>query len=241
MAELASARKIHFHVDAAWGGPVLFSKLHRKILAGIERADTVTIDGHKQLYLPMGTGVVLMKDPQLARVIEKSANYIVRAGSRDLGRRAVEGSRPATSLYLHAALHLIGQSGYEALIDAGIDRAHFMAGAIRARPDFELLAEPELNILVYRYIPPEIRGRTPSRAENEAINALNVRLQETQREDGRAFISRTLLANTRHGPDLPIVSLRAVLANPLTGKEDIEAVLAEQSRLGNALAAQPRP
>ncbi len=120
----------------------LLAEQHRGLLAGIEQADTVTIDGHKQLYLPMGTGVVLMKNPSLARAIEKSANYIVRAGSRDLGRRAVEGSRPATSLYLHAALHLIGQRGYEALIDAGIDRARYLAGAIRKRRDFESSPSP---------------------------------------------------------------------------------------------------
>lgn len=236
LAELARARRIHLHVDAAWGGPVLFSRAHRQLLAGIERADTITIDGHKQLYLPMGTGVVLMRDPFLARAIEKSANYIVRAGSRDLGRRAVEGSRPATSLFLHAALHLIGQRGYETLIDSGIDRAQYMASSIRRRPDFELLAEPTLNILVYRYVPEALQGGRPTRAQNEALNALNVRLQEAQRERGRAFISRTMLQNTRHGPELPIVSLRAVLANPLTTREDIDAVLAEQAKLGRELS-----
>ncbi len=82
---------------------------------------------------------------------------------------------------------------------------------------------------------------TPTPEQNERLNALNVKLQETQREAGRAFISRTLLANTRHGDQVPIVSLRAVLANPLTTHEDIEAVLEEQARIGNALAAQPRP
>jgi putative pyridoxal-dependent aspartate 1-decarboxylase len=236
LADVAHRRGIHFHVDAAWGGPVLFSRTHRGLLRGIERADTVTIDGHKQLYLPMGTGVVLMKEPHMARSIEKSAQYIVRAGSRDLGRRAVEGSRPATSLFLHAALHLIGHRGYGALIDAGIERAHHMADAIRARTDFELLAEPELNILVYRYVPPEVHGREPTPEENERLNALNVRLQETQREEGRTFISRTLLTNTRHGVGTPVVSLRAVLANPLTTREDIHSVLAEQARLAGMLA-----
>jgi Glutamate decarboxylase and related PLP-dependent proteins len=56
MADLARELDCHFHVDAAWGGPTLFSDRHRHLLAGIERADSVTIDAHKQLYVPMGGG-----------------------------------------------------------------------------------------------------------------------------------------------------------------------------------------
>ena len=88
---------VHFHVDAAWGGPMLFSK-HRGRLAGIERADSVTIDGHKQLYVPLGIGLVLFRDPDTARSIEQQARYTIRAGSGDLGRRSIEGSRPAMAL-----------------------------------------------------------------------------------------------------------------------------------------------
>ncbi|MGW8958174.1 aminotransferase class V-fold PLP-dependent enzyme [Paenibacillus sp. NPDC055715] len=60
IAELARARDIHFHVDAAWGGPLLMSDVHACKLRGIERASTVTIDGHKQMYLPMGIGILLL-------------------------------------------------------------------------------------------------------------------------------------------------------------------------------------
>ncbi len=60
IAKIAQENNIHFHVDAAWGGPIIFSRKHQHKLAGIEKADSVTIDGHKQLYLPMGIGMVLM-------------------------------------------------------------------------------------------------------------------------------------------------------------------------------------
>ena len=122
LAELAAAARdhgVHFHVDAAWGGPVMFSNRHRHLLRGIEQADSVTLDGHKQLYLPMGVGMVLLRNPALAQVVEKSARYIVRRGSADLGRRALEGSRPASSLFVHAALSILGREGYEFLIDEG--------------------------------------------------------------------------------------------------------------------------
>ncbi len=56
LADFAAEIGCHFHVDAAWGGPTLFSSTHRRLLKGIERADSVTIDAHKQLYVPMARG-----------------------------------------------------------------------------------------------------------------------------------------------------------------------------------------
>lgn len=242
MADLAASHGCHFHVDAAWGGPVLFSKTHRHLLQGIDRADSVTIDGHKQFYLPMGIGISLFREPELARSVETSANYILRAGSADPGRRTIEGSRPATAIYLHGALHMIGQTGYQNLIDDGIAKAGFLARAIEARPSFELLAEPQLNIVVYRYIPPAlreaVRSGTVSAAENAMIDNLNRRLQEDQRNRGASFVSRTTLSNTRYGPTSPIISLRVVLANPLTTRADLMAVLDEQVALGEQIAAE---
>ncbi|HEY0782072.1 MAG TPA: pyridoxal-dependent decarboxylase, partial [Thermoanaerobaculia bacterium] len=239
MADLAAEAQVHFHVDAAWGGPTLFSARNRHLLRGIERADTVTIDGHKQLYLPMGIGMLLFRDPHAAAAIEKQARYTLRAGSGDLGKRSLEGSRPAMVLYLHAALHLIGRRGYEALIDEGIRKARAMADAIRRRPEFELLAEPELNLLVYRYIPEGLRDRardgTLDEAANRTINELNDALQRTQGRAGQSFVSRTALETTRYGRSVPIVALRVVLANPLTTDDDILAVLDEQVARAPAL------
>jgi len=241
MADIAAEAGIHFHVDAAWGGPTLFSKRHRSKLAGIERADSVTIDGHKQLYLPLGIGLLLFKDPQTARSIEQQARYTIRAGSGDLGRRSLEGSRPAMVVFLHAALHLLGHRGYEILVDEGIRKTDFLASSIRRRPEFELLAEPELNILVYRYVPLPMRARVASRNvtvdDNRRMNELNEALQRTEGRAGTSFVSRTALETTCYGPEIPIVALRVVLANPLTDEKDIEAVLDEQVATARALEA----
>jgi glutamate decarboxylase len=236
LAELAREYGVHLHVDAAWGGPVLFSDRHRHKLRGIDKADSVTIDGHKQLYLPVGLGTVLFRDPELARGIEKVANYVARPPSRDLGKRTLEGSRPALSLYVHAALAIMGRRGFEWLIDQGIDKTHYFRESVSRRPELELLAEPELNILVYRYVPARERprlGRTGDQGpDNELINGVNRRLQEQQFSEGMGFVSRTLLSNTRYGAGVPVVALRAVLANPMTTPAHIDAVLEEQLRLG---------
>jgi len=238
MAAIAQSARIHFHVDAAWGGPLLFSQQHAHKLAGIAQADSVTIDGHKQLYLPMGLGMVLLRRPDLASAIEKQAQYIVRAGSLDLGKRSLEGSRASMVLFLHAALNLIGQAGYEGLINRGMQRSQEMAKLIGDRAEFELLAEPETNILLYRYIPDP--WRTPTRhqtltpSDQQSINQFNQALQQAQFTAGRSFVSRTTVTTAHYGAE-PITALRIVLANPLTTPADLEAVLEDQIQIAKSL------
>lgn len=232
MSEVAAEVGAHFHIDAAWGGALLFSRQHRRRLEGIDLADSVTIDGHKQLYLPMGIGMVLLKHPHLAKAIERNARYIVRANSIDLGKRTLEGSRPAMAMFLHAALHLIGRRGYEFLFNESIRKTQYMADLVRVDPTFELLVEPQMNILNYRAIPEPLQQRAAmgqlSPADNQLINEFNIKLQRLQRQAGRTFVSRTTLDRTRYGQGVSIVSLRSVIANPLTTEADIRAVLDNQ-------------
>ncbi len=240
IAEIAQEAQAHFHVDAAWGGPLIFSQQHRHKLAGIERADSVTIDGHKQLYLPMGIGMVFLREPHMASSIEKQASYTMRKGSFDLGKRALEGSRPGMALFLHAGLNLIGLKGYEFLIDEGIRKTQYMADRICIMPEFQLLAEPDTNLITYRYIPEPFRElvarKQLTEMDNQIINKFNERLQKIQRQIGRTFISRTTKTTTCFGKEILIVALRAVIANPLTTEEDIDAVLNDQIQIAKEIS-----
>ena len=235
LADFALELGCHFHVDAAWGGPTLFSDRYRSLLAGIEWADSVAIDAHKQLYVPMGAGMVVFKDPTALSAIEHHANYILRHGSKDLGSHTLEGSRPGMSMLVHAGFSIIGRKGYELLIDMGIERAKTFADMICRHPDFELTSEPELNILTYRYAPHCVqqalekataRQRT---CMNALLDQICMLLQKYQREAGKTFVSRTRLRVARHGEDLTV--LRVVLANPLTTNEILEGILHEQCEI----------
>ena len=233
LADLAAELGCHFHVDAAWGGPTLFSATHRSLLAGIERADSVTIDAHKQLYVPMGAGMVLFKDPHSLTAIEHHANYILRHGSKDLGSHTLEGSRPGKALLVHAGLSIIGRKGYELLIDLGIEKARMFAAKIEKHPNFELITAPELNILTYRFNPSWLQDRLPHLSDerqqriNLLLDQVTQEVQKRQREAGKTFVSRTRLRCRRYSSE-QITVFRSVLANPLSGADILAAVLDEQ-------------
>ncbi len=235
LADLSAEFGCHFHVDAAWGGPTLFSDRHRHLLAGIERADSVTIDAHKQLYVPMGSGMVVFRNPTAAEAIEHHANYILRHGSKDLGSHTLEGSRPGMALLVHAGLSIIGRKGYELLIDLGIERARTFAAMILQHPDFELTSEPELNILTYRYCPATVQRHLADASTDECsrinttLDQVCQLLQKHQREAGRTFVSRTRLRTSRYDEEITV--LRSVLANPLTTDEILSSVLEEQCEI----------
>ncbi|CAE8583764.1 unnamed protein product [Polarella glacialis] len=239
LAELAKSYGTHFHVDAAWGGPCLFSRTLSPMLRGIESADSVTIDGHKQLFMPMGSGMLLLRDPEKSNMVSKTASYIIRQGSSDLGRFTLEGSRPGAAIYMHANLSCIGARGYEALMDRSVRVCRYMAQALRSMRSgtFEVLFEPMINILLYRYVPQRLRsrlscekGRTQLSEEDwRELDEANASLQDRQKAEGRTFVSRTSVLDVRHGRRL--VALRVVIGNPLTEESDIDEVIADQLRI----------
>lgn len=233
IAHIARAHDCHFHVDAAWGGASLMSNKYRHLLKGIELADSVTIDAHKQMYIPMGAGMVLFKNPQSMQAIEHHAEYILRQGSKDLGAYTLEGSRSGIAMLVYASLHILGRPGYELLINESIEKAKYFADLIKQHPDFELISEPELCLLTYRYVPQKVQQAlkvaTPEQAQalHQELNLLTQFIQKIQRENGKSFVSRTLLTPAKYNFEKTNV-LRVVLANPLTTKEILQSVLAEQ-------------
>ena len=236
IAEVCQKTDCHFHVDAAWGGATLMSNNHRHLLDGIELADSVTIDAHKQLYVPMGAGMVLFKNPDAMTAIEHHAQYILRKGSKDLGSHTLEGSRSGMAMLVYASMHIISRPGYELLIDQSINKARYFADLITEQNDFELVSEPELCLLTYRYIPEHVQealkqANSSDKVKlNELLNELTKFIQKKQRETGKSFVSRTQLTPEKWNHQ-PIIVFRVVLANPLTGHDILSAIIDEQREI----------
>lgn len=229
IADMAAEFGIHFHVDAAWGGPVMFSSSKQKI-AGIERADTVTLDGHKQLYTPMGCGLCFLRDPEQIQTVQKTANYIIRKESYDLGKFTMEGSRPAVALFLHANLEIMGVRGLGALLDRCIRHTQYMVKSLRATGQFEEVLMPMTNILLYRYVPKAYRSKGKcTEDENKDFDRINIALQTAQKRAGKTFVSRTTIFSPAQ--QCRVVALRVVIANPLTCECHIDATLADQLKI----------
>jgi glutamate decarboxylase len=246
MADICAEHEIHFHVDAAWGGPTLLSESYRRLLSGIERADSVAIDGHKQFYMPMTCGMVIFQHPKALDAVSYHARYINRPGSVDLGIRSISGSREATSLILGSSLKIMGAGGYALLIDHGIETARAFAEQIRRRKDFELISPPELNILTYRVCPRHLKQQLETddpvqrKAVNERLNRLNRDLQRRQREAGKSFVSRTTLSGPATGQQEMVV-LRAVIMNPMTTVEILNDILDEQQLILSRIEGEASP
>jgi fengycin family lipopeptide synthetase D len=243
LGKVAREFNVHFHVDAAFGGGYLFSESLATKLKGIEGSDSVTICGHKQLYLPIGLSVCLLRDETTATFSENNTMYQARRGGVDLGKHTLEGSRPFLSLVLHGALKIVGKEGYREIIQSNFERAQLFKKLIRNHISFELLEESDLNIVLYRYLPVEMRniGSEKSRTPQQIVqlNSLNRNLQKTQFEKGNSFVSYTELH--AHNDSLATeVFLRAVLMNPYTTEDHLNEILNEQLDIAGEILKLPR-
>ncbi|KAJ3161673.1 hypothetical protein HDU86_006443 [Geranomyces michiganensis] len=258
IAAVCAARRIHFHVDGAWGAPLVFSAEHRRKLKGIELADSITVDGHKQLYTPMGLGLLLLKEPTTAHSIRKTANYIIRHNSPDLGKFTLEGSRPATSLHLHASLYLLGRDGLATLVTRSATLARQMAARVATHPSgcFQPLHVPETNIFLFRYLHRAVRrkiqeGHLLTNEEEERVGECTRRIQiEIASNAGSEPIDSTSFPQTTAAPSAGFVSrtcvrfrgrdtdaFRVVIANPLTSWDDVEDVVRSVVAVGEKVEA----
>ncbi|MFW6366970.1 MAG: pyridoxal-dependent decarboxylase [Spirochaetota bacterium] len=242
---IASERQIHFHVDAAWGGPVLFVKDYKHLFTGIEKADSVTFDSHKLLYLPLSMGMVLFRNEHDLSHIRHTTSYVVRKQSRDLGKFTIEGSRPFTALRPWVALKVIGSEGFRLLFENAFSMTSYLRTKIDIHPNFEAMNTPELFICNYRFVPEEVKQKLlellPERDDprqlkkvqriNRHLNDLNLQLHREIRNNNRSFVSRTILEATKYAPD-EILVLRAITINPLTDNRIIHEILLEHDELG---------
>ena len=141
-------------------------------------------------------------------------------------------------MLIQSGLRILAREGYEILIDQGIDKAATFAEMINTETDFELITKPELNILTYRYCPEKVqRALTIAdslQAErlNTCLSRITKFIQKTQRERGKAFVSRTRLEPARYFHH-PCIVFRVVLANPLTMKEILADIFKEQRELSS--------
>lgn len=165
IADLCAAEQLWLHVDAAYGGFFLLTERGRATLAGIERADSVTLDPHKGLFLPYGTGCIVVRDREtLRRAHSVSADYLPAPQTDhdrwDFAEMSPELSRDARGLRVWLPIKLSGAAVFREQLDEKLDLAQFAADAVRAHPELEVVVEPALSLFAFR-----VRGPDPAQAE----------------------------------------------------------------------------
>ena len=209
MIDLARAHNCWVHVDGAFGLFAAVSERTAHLVEGVERADSVTVDGHKWLNVPYDSGYAFVRDYGLmARAFRYSADYLPdENNSRPTpGAIGPESSRRARSFAVWATLKAYGREGQRRLVEHCLDIADHFANVVRDADDLELMNNPELNIVSFRY--------NPGGMSDEALDALNDRLGEAVLADGRF-----LVGTSRMGAR---TIFRPAFSNWRTRPEDVE-------------------
>ena len=172
LASLAQTAGAWLHVDAAYGGALLFSAQHRDKLRGIEAADSIGIDFHKLFWQPIPCSAFLLRDSRHFDSIKLNADYLNPEDHEDQGipnlvTTSLLTTRRFDALKLWISFQSLGRAKLAAMIDRTVELARHAASTIRNTPQLELLSEPQLSTVVFRYVPSQ--HHTDSDAINAAI------------------------------------------------------------------------
>ncbi|MEU5277522.1 pyridoxal-dependent decarboxylase [Streptomyces asoensis] len=197
------------HIDAAYGGGLLFSDHHRHKLTGLPTAHTVTLDLHKLGWQPVAAGLLAVRDPHDLTALHHHADYLnadddTDAGLPDLLGRSLRTTRRPDTLKIAVTLKTLGRTGLAALVDQVCALAHHLADLITAHPRFELHAPPTISTVLFR----------PAHTTDDTVATLRRDLL-TQ---GHAVLGRARLDGR--------LWLKATLLNPHTRPEDLTTLLA---------------
>jgi aromatic-L-amino-acid decarboxylase len=233
LAEIAVRHDLWFHVDGAYGAFAALVPECRHLFAGIGRADSLAVDPHKWLNVPIESGCILVRDwADLTDTFSLIPPYL-RAATGDglnLTNCGFELTRTDRALKVWVALKQYGVERYAQLIANHLDLIRHLATWVDEADDFEVMSEPSLSICCFRFVPPDLKYRTEE--VESYLNKLNQTLEMTLVEDGRALVSGTELRGKR--------VLRACIVNHRVTQTGVDETLVLLRELGHMLDKQMR-
>ena len=226
LADLAEEHGAWLHVDGAFG---LFARVSPRVAAlaeGVDRAHSVIADGHKWLNVPYDCGFAFVRDPGLlAKVFSLAAAYLPEDEPEPTyGYLTPESSQRARSIAVWAALRAWGRAGYREMVERHLDLAQRLGRRVDEAPDLERLADVPLNIVCFRYRPPEV--------PEEELDGLNARLGEDVLADGRVYVGTTSFAGK--------TAFRPAIVNWRTQEGDVDLLVDVLRELGSKLLARTK-
>jgi L-2,4-diaminobutyrate decarboxylase len=213
LTALARSAGAWLHVDAAYGGALLFSAQHREKLRGIEQADSLSIDFHKLFWQPIPCSVFLLRDARHFDAIKLHADYLnpelhEDSGIPNLVTTSLLTTRRFDALKLWISFQSLGRGKLAAMIDRTITLAAHAAKIIRNTPRLELMSEPQLSTVVFRCVPA---------APGVDADQLNAALRQHLFDRGKAIVGHTRVRGRQ--------CLKFTCMNPAVTEDQIEALV----------------
>ena len=226
--EVANRFQLWMHVDGSYGAFAVLAKSARGLFAGLEQADSIALDPHKWLYLPVDVGCVIYRAPETAQAtFAHDAEY-----TRIIGEEADEAfafwdygpelSRRFRALKVWMLLKGVGLRSLGEAIESNLACARYLESLVRAGNDFEMVAPVELSIFCFRHVPSHLRSESP-----QTIDEFNERLLIALQRDGSSYLSNTTLGGR--------FALRGCVLNYRTTLRDMEILLDDLRRLAKTL------
>jgi aromatic-L-amino-acid decarboxylase len=200
LADLAAEAGLWFHVDAAYGGAAGLSRDYPGILAGIERADSVTVDAHKWFFVPFVAGGILFRDRTFAEdTFQNAAGYIPPSEAAELPptdylKQGLAGTRRFNALKVWMAFKHLGADWYASTVDRQLRLTHKVADVITQLPGWRVAVPPATAIVTFRYEPEDLRralagGGISADAALKKRDRLQIRIADAVQEEGRFWVS----------------------------------------------------
>jgi aromatic-L-amino-acid/L-tryptophan decarboxylase len=228
VAEVCRRHDVWMHVDAAYGGPAILTDAYGPAIRALSAADSVALDPHKWLFVPVEAGLVFVRDGEAMRsAFSLVPPYVRGTGSASevyglpwFSEYGFQQTRGFRALKVWMAMQQFGLAGYKAAIEANIALAAYLAERVRNAADFELMAPPGLSVVCFRYCDPAATGEEQRVAANRAI-------LERLQLGGEAFITSTELAGR--------FVLRACIVNYRSTRADVDRMLDAIRAIGRAV------
>ncbi|MFD4942666.1 pyridoxal phosphate-dependent decarboxylase family protein [Streptomyces sp. NPDC058409] len=224
IADLCTTHGAELHIDAAYGGPLLFSPTHRGKVHGLDRAHSVTLDLHKLGWQPASAGILAVPDRTHLHALHHRASYLnadddTEAGLPDLLGRSLRTTRRPDALKIAVTLKALGRTGLADLIDHTVAAAHHLADLIAKTPTLDLYDRPTISTVLFR----------PTDADDNTVATI----RRTLLTRGHAVLGRAHTDNR--------LWLKATLLNPHTTPENLRTLLDLVNHLANDLAEGNTP
>ena len=212
IADFCAEHNLWLHVDAAHGGPAGLSEKYCHLLDGCGRADSVVFDAHKMMLMPaLVTGVIFRDGAHSFCAFDDRASYLIDKSPQEewynYGHRTMECTKRLLGLKVYAGLMCYGTKFFADYVTKQYDLTRRFAAMIRETPDFEIAAEPDANILCFRYVP---KGITD-------LDTLNAAIRKRIVQSGKFYIVQARLEKGHY--------LRVALLNPLIEESHLAALL----------------